>query len=70
MNCFSTGVLIVGWFCAVTITMRMRGSSLRASMAAVMPAIPLPMMTSSARSPRAPATSLIASAICMSCTSL
>src|SRR6266516_4058758 len=49
-NCFSAGVLMVGWICCVTITMRLSGACRRASTAAVRPAMPLPIMTISALS--------------------
>src|SRR5438874_13512310 len=50
-NCFSAGVLIVGWHCSLIIATRAPGARRRASTAAVSPAIPLPTITISALSP-------------------
>src|SRR5438876_5597997 len=49
-NCFSAGVLMVGWHCSLIIAIRASGARRRASTAAVSPAIPLPTITISALS--------------------
>src|SRR5260221_8923254 len=49
-NCFSAGVLIVGWTCSVIMAICAGGDRRRASTAAVSPAMPLPTTTISALS--------------------